>query len=72
MYKNLWKLIHRQFWNQRDKRMSDDKLEKIKVRKAEMLFKLQSISKEILNINSEIEFNKLINDFPDKMIIIDF
>ncbi|MFX1328543.1 MAG: hypothetical protein ACFE91_10475 [Promethearchaeota archaeon] len=52
--------------------MSDDKLEKIKVRKAEMLFKLQSISKEILNINSEIEFNKLINDFPDKMIIIDF
>ncbi len=52
--------------------MSDDELEKIKLRKAEMLFKLQSMPKEILNINSENEFNKLINDFPDKIIIIDF
>jgi len=52
--------------------MSDEELEKIKLRKAEMLFKLQSMPKEILNINSENELNKLINDFPDKIIIIDF
>ena len=52
--------------------MSDKELEKIRLRKAEMLFKLQLTPKEILTINNEEEFNKLINDFPEKIVVIDF
>lgn len=52
--------------------MSDNELEKIKLKKAEMLLKAQNMPKEILNINSIEEYNKLLNDFPNKIIVIDF
>ena len=52
--------------------MSDDEIEKIRLRKAEMLLRIQSVLKEIINIRSEKEFNKLLKDFPDKIMIIDF
>ncbi|MFX1316714.1 MAG: thioredoxin [Promethearchaeota archaeon] len=51
--------------------MSDNELEKIKQRKAEMLLKLQSMPNKIINIRSADELNKLTKDFPDNVILID-
>jgi len=52
--------------------MSEDDLKRIRRKKAEMLLKLQSMPKEIINIKSRDEFSKLLNDHPDKIIIVDF
>jgi len=52
--------------------MSDHELERIRLRKAEMLFKKKSNSKGIIKIQGEEEFNKLLKDFPEKIVIIDF
>ncbi|MFX1409139.1 MAG: thioredoxin [Promethearchaeota archaeon] len=51
--------------------MSDNELEKIKQRKAEMLLKLQSMPSEIITIHGVNELNKLTKDFPDNVILID-
>ena len=55
-----------------EKKMSDNDLEKIRLKKAEMLVKAQSMPTEIVKIHSAEEFNKLTQDFSDKVIIIDF
>lgn len=55
-----------------EKKMSDNDLEKIRLKKAEMLIKTQSMPTEIVKIHSAEEFNKLTQDFSDKVIIIDF
>lgn len=52
--------------------MSDNELEKIRLRKIEELLRLQSTPKEIINISNNDDFNKLLNDFPDRIIVIDF
>ena len=52
--------------------MSDNELEKIRQRKAEMLMKLQSMPMEIITIKNEEDLNKLSKEFNDKIIIIDF
>jgi thioredoxin 1 len=52
--------------------MSDNELEKIRQRKAEMLMKLKSMPKGIINIKNEEELNKLSQDFNEKIIVIDF
>ncbi|MFX0027576.1 MAG: thioredoxin [Candidatus Hermodarchaeota archaeon] len=52
--------------------MSDNELEKIRQRKAEMLMKLQAMPKAIINIKSEGELYKLSEEFNGKIIIIDF
>lgn len=52
--------------------MSDNELEKIRQRKAEMLMKLQSIPKKIINIKNWDDLNKLSQEFNDKIIVIDF
>jgi thioredoxin 1 len=52
--------------------MSDNELEKIRQRKAEMLMKLQSMPRGIVNISTEAELNKMSSDFDDKIIVIDF
>ncbi len=52
--------------------MFDDELEKIRLRKAEMLRRLQLLPKEIVKIHSIEYFNKILKDFPDKILIIDF
>lgn len=53
-------------------RMSDDELEKIRQKKAEMLLKLQSIPKEIVSIKNEEDLKRLSYDFNEKIIVIDF
>lgn len=55
-----------------EKKMSDNDLEKIRLKKAEMLIRTQSMPTEIVKIHSAEEFNKLTQDFSDKVIIIDF
>ncbi len=55
-----------------EKKMSDNDLEKIRLKKAEMLIKAQAMPTEIVKIHSAEEFNKLTQDFSDKVIIIDF
>ena len=55
-----------------EKKMSDNDLEKIRLKKAEMLVKAQLMPTEIVKIHSAEEFNKLTQDFSDKVIIIDF
>jgi thioredoxin 1 len=52
--------------------MSDNDLEKIRQRKAEMLLKMQKIPRGIVTINNEQELESLSNDFNDKIIVIDF
>jgi thioredoxin 1 len=52
--------------------MTENDLDKIRQRKAEMLLKAQSMPTEIVKIHSAEEFNQLKTDFPDKIIIVDF
>ncbi|MBN1215314.1 MAG: thioredoxin [Candidatus Lokiarchaeota archaeon] len=42
------------------------------MKKAEMLVNSQSVPKDIIHINSSEELKKIISDFPNKIIIIDF
>jgi len=55
-----------------EKKMSDNDLEKIRLKKAKMLVKSQSMPTEIVKIHSAEDFDKLTQDFSDKVIIIDF
>ncbi len=52
--------------------MTENDLNKIRLKKAEMLLKTQSMPTEIVKIHSAQEFNQLKTDFPDKILIIDF
>ena len=52
--------------------MTENDLDKIRQRKAEMLLKAQSMPTEIVKIHSGEEFNQVKTDFPDKILIIDF
>jgi thioredoxin 1 len=52
--------------------MSDNDLERIRMKKAEMMMKLQKIPKEIIKVHSNEEFNNLLAEYPDKIIVIDF
>ncbi|HDZ18917.1 MAG TPA: thioredoxin [archaeon] len=52
--------------------MSDNELDKIRLRKVAELLRLQSIPEKIINVSTTDEFKKLLNDFPDKIIVIDF
>ena len=52
--------------------MTENDLNKIRQKKAEMLLKTQSMPAEIVKIHSTEEFNQLKMDFPEKILIIDF
>ncbi len=52
--------------------MTENDLNKIRLKKAEMLLKTQSMPTEIVKIHSAEEFNQLKSDFSDKILIIDF
>ncbi|MEE9377729.1 MAG: thioredoxin [Candidatus Lokiarchaeia archaeon] len=50
----------------------DKDLDILRMKKAEALLKHQSMPGSIIEIKSDEEFNKLLKDYPDKIIIIDF
>ena len=50
----------------------DKDLDMLRMKKAETLLKHQSMPGSIIEIKSIDEFNKLLKDYPDKIIIIDF
>ena len=52
--------------------MTENDLNKIRLKKAEMLLKTQSIPTEIVKIHSAEEFKQLKSDFSEKILIIDF
>ena len=52
--------------------MTENDLNKIRLKKAEMLLKTQSMPTDIVKIHSAEEFNQLKSDFSDKILIIDF
>ena len=52
--------------------MSDEEIEKIRMKKAELLLNVQTMPKQIVKIHSTEEFNNLLKKFPNKVIIIDF
>ncbi len=51
---------------------ADKDLERLRMKKAEMLLKHQKMPEHVIEIHSSEEFNKLLKDYPDKIIIIDF
>ena len=50
----------------------DEKLEMLRHKKAEALIKHQTMPKNIIEIHSSEEFNKLLKDYPNTPIVIDF
>ena len=52
--------------------MSDDDLERIRMKKVEMIMKLQKMPKEIIKIHSYDEFEKLLTDYPENILVFDF
>ena len=50
----------------------DEKLEVLRSKKAEALLKHQKLPESIIEVNSVEEFNKILKDYPDNIIIIDF
>ena len=52
--------------------MSDEEIEKIRMKKAELLLNVQTMPKQIVKIHSAEEFDNLLKKFPNKVIIIDF
>ena len=52
--------------------MSDNDLQKIRQKKAEMLMKMQNMPSGIITIKDEQDLAKLKDKFNDKIIIIDF
>ncbi|MHA1914869.1 MAG: thioredoxin [Promethearchaeota archaeon] len=52
--------------------MSEDELEKIRRKKVEELLKFQAMPREIVTINNSDDLTRLIKDFNDKIVVIDF
>ncbi len=52
--------------------MTENDLNKIRLKKAEMLLKSQSMPTDIIKIHSAEEFENLKKEYPDKIKIIDF
>jgi len=54
------------------RKMTENDLNKIRQKKAEMLLKTQLMPTEIVKIHTAEGFNQLKAEFPDKILIIDF
>lgn len=52
--------------------MSNDEIEQIRLKKAEILLKSQNMPKEIIKVHSNEDFDVLLKNYPEKVIIIDF
>jgi thioredoxin 1 len=51
---------------------ADEKLEMLRMKKAEDLLKHHTMPENIVEIHSSEEFNKLLKSYPNKIVIIDF
>lgn len=51
---------------------ADSELEMLRMKRAKTLLKNQTMPETIIEIQSTEDFNKLLKDYPNKMIIIDF
>ncbi|MFW9882394.1 MAG: thioredoxin [Candidatus Thorarchaeota archaeon] len=51
---------------------ADEKLEMLRMKKAEALYRSQSMPENVIEIHGSNEFTKLLKDYPDKIIIVDF
>jgi thioredoxin 1 len=58
--------------HEKAKKMTENDLNKIRLKKAEMLLKAQSMPTEIVKIHSVEEFENLKKEYPDKILIVDF
>ena len=58
--------------HEKAKKMTENDLNKIRLKKAEMLLKAQSMPTDIVKIHSAEEFENLKKEYPDKIKIIDF
>jgi len=58
--------------NENAMKMTENDLNKIRLKKAEMLLKSQTMPTEIVKIHSAEEFANLKKEYPDKILIIDF
>lgn len=52
--------------------MSDNDLEKIRLKKTEAILKSQSMPKEIIKVRSQGEYDNLLKDYNERIIIVDF
>jgi len=52
--------------------MSDNELEKIRIKKAEAILKSQLMPKEIIKVRSQEHYDSLLKEFNEKIIIVDF
>ncbi|MFW9873233.1 MAG: thioredoxin [Candidatus Thorarchaeota archaeon] len=50
----------------------DSELEKLRMKRAKTLLNSHTMPENIIEIKSTEDFNKLLNDYPNKIIIIDF
>jgi thioredoxin 1 len=50
----------------------DEKLDDLRLKKAQALLSHQSMPRTIIEIKSDGQFNTILKDYPDKIIIIDF
>lgn len=51
---------------------TDKELEMLRIKKAEALLKHESMPKSIIEIHTPEDFDKILKNYPDKIIIIDF
>ncbi|MFX1302863.1 MAG: thioredoxin [Promethearchaeota archaeon] len=51
---------------------NDKELEMLRLKKAEALLKHEAMPKSIIEIHAPDDFNKILKNYPDKIIIIDF
>ena len=51
---------------------ADSELEMLRIKRAKTLLQNQGMPETVIEIKSVEEFNKILKDYPNKMIIIDF
>ncbi|MFX0105508.1 MAG: thioredoxin [Candidatus Hodarchaeota archaeon] len=51
---------------------TDKELEMLRIKKAESLLKHETMPKSIIEVHTPEDFNKILTEYPDKIVIIDF
>ncbi len=64
--------MKKNFTSEKQMNETDKELEVLRMKKAEALINQQPMPKSIVELNTAEDFNNLLKNFPDKVIIIDF